>query len=253
MKSCIDLATDLNVSKQTIFNNAKRLDIELIKQDNTLYIQSDDDIKRIISRVLNNKAKALNIDVSELMNNDSSLKQSTDKEDTQDVIEDDLRDKIDNLQADNERLQNELNSLNNQSEIIQLLKSQIEDMKQSQDKEIKRLEADKDKQIQSLSKDKEQYIIQVNNLNDLLKQQQQLLHNQQSLALQSNEKIKALEIELNEIKEDTKHDTTDLNVHAEDVKRDVQKDNKVDNFYRDLKEDRSNKQSQSFLSRLFKR
>lgn len=203
MKSCIDLATDLNVSKQTIFNNAKKLDIELIKQDNTLYIQSDDDIKRIISRVLNNKAKALNIDVSELMNNDSSFKQPDNKEDTQDV-------------SDN-------------SNEIELLKQMLED---------------KDKQIQSLHADKQ-------DLTDLLKQQQQLLHNQQSLQLQSNEKIKALEIELNEIKEDVNRDTTDLSVNAEDIQRDV-RNNKVDNFYRDLKEDRNNKQS-SFLSRLFKR
>lgn len=99
-------------------------------------------------------------------------------------------------------------------------------------------------QVQSLQKDKQ-------DLTDLLKQQQQLLHNQQSLQLQSNEKIKALEIELNEVKEDVNRDTTDVSVNAEDVQRDV-RNNKVDNFYKDLREDRSNKQS-SFLSRLFKR
>lgn len=99
-------------------------------------------------------------------------------------------------------------------------------------------------QVQSLQKDKQ-------DLTDLLKQQQQLLHNQQSLQLQSNEKIKALEIELKEVKEDVKQDTTDVSLHAE-ADRKV-KDNKVDNFYNDLKNDRSTKQSQSFLSRLFKR
>lgn len=91
---------------------------------------------------------------------------------------------------------------------------------------------------------------QIKQLNNTLDEQQRLLSQQQSLQLQSNEKIKALEIELKEVKEDT--NTTDVSVHAEDVQKNV-RDNKVDNFYRDLKEDRNNKQSQSFLSRLFKR
>ncbi|TDM38816.1 hypothetical protein ETI06_13105 [Macrococcoides goetzii] len=88
---------------------------------------------------------------------------------------------------------------------------------------------------------------QIKQLNNTLDEQQRLLSQQQSLQLQSNEKIKALEIELNEIKEDI--NTTDVSVQAEDVQR----DNKVDNFYNDLKNERSKKQSQSFLSRLFKR
>lgn len=92
---------------------------------------------------------------------------------------------------------------------------------------------------------------QIKQLNTTLDEQQKLLHNQQSLQLQSNEKIKALEIELQEVKEDnTKHDTTDVsvNVPAED-KADTSNQN-VKNFYSDLKEDRNNK---SFISRLFKK
>ena len=101
-------------------------------------------------------------------------------------------------------------------------------------------------QIEDLKKDKDEYINQVNNLNGLLKQQQTLLSQQQSLQLQSNEKIKALEIELNEIKEDTSK--------VEDVPttENIQRDNKVDNFYKDLKEDRQNENNRSVLSRLFK-
>lgn len=93
---------------------------------------------------------------------------------------------------------------------------------------------------------------QIKQLNNTLDEQQRLLSQQQSLQLQSNDKIKALEIELNEIKEDTNQDinTTDVSVHAE-VDRNV-KDNKVDNFYRDLKEDRQSNKQPSFLSRLFK-
>ncbi|MDH5042568.1 DUF536 domain-containing protein, partial [Enterococcus faecalis] len=71
MKSCIDLANELNVSKQTVFNNAKKLKIELTKQDNTLYVSSADDVEAIKNRILKNKAKQLNIDVSELMHDDT--------------------------------------------------------------------------------------------------------------------------------------------------------------------------------------
>lgn len=194
MKSCIDLANELNVSKQTVFNNAKKLEIELTKQDNTLYVSSADDVEAIKNRILNNKAKSLNVDVSELINNDSSSKQDND---TQDV--------------------------SNNNNKIELLRQMIDD---------------KNKQIQSLQDDKQ-------DLTSLLKQQQQLLHNQQSLQLQSNDKIKALELELQEVKEDTSKADN------------VQDTNKIDNFYRDLREDKQESNSTTnkkggLLSRFFK-
>ncbi|PKF20389.1 hypothetical protein CW684_10995, partial [Macrococcoides caseolyticum] len=64
------------------------------------------------------------------------------------------------------------------------------------------------------------------------------------LQLQSNEKIKALEIELQEVKETTAEDnTTDIKAHS---------DNKGDNFYKDLRNDRES-EHKGFLSKLFKR
>ncbi|HCU7663367.1 TPA: DUF536 domain-containing protein, partial [Staphylococcus aureus] len=45
------------VSKQTIFNNIKRLNIETIKQENTSFIKEDTDIEKIIQRVNENKKK----------------------------------------------------------------------------------------------------------------------------------------------------------------------------------------------------
>lgn len=192
MKSCIDIANELNVSKQTVFNNAKKLKIELTKQDNTLYVSSADDVEAIKNRILKNKAKQLNIDVSELMQDDT--KQDNDTQ----------------VVSDN-------------SNEIELLRQMLDD---------------KDKQIQSLQDDKQ-------DLTSLLKQQQQLLHNQQSLQLQSNEKIKALEIELNEIKDDTSKADN------------IQDTNKVDSFYKDLREDKQQNNSNTnkkggLLSRFFK-
>jgi hypothetical protein len=59
MKSVKRLSEELGVSKQTIFNNIKRLNIETIKQENTSFIKEDTDIekKKIIQRVNENKKK----------------------------------------------------------------------------------------------------------------------------------------------------------------------------------------------------
>ncbi|RIM76819.1 DUF536 domain-containing protein [Staphylococcus xylosus] len=57
MKSVKILSEELGVSKQTIFNNIKRLNIETIKQENTSFIKEDTDIEKIIQRVNENKKK----------------------------------------------------------------------------------------------------------------------------------------------------------------------------------------------------
>ncbi|EOD7673965.1 DUF536 domain-containing protein [Staphylococcus aureus] len=57
MKSVKRLSEELGVSKQTIFNNIKRLNIETIKQENTSFIKEDTDIEKIIQRVNGNKKK----------------------------------------------------------------------------------------------------------------------------------------------------------------------------------------------------
>lgn len=57
MKSVKILSEELGVSKQTIFNNIKRLNIETIKQENTSFIKEDTDIEKIVQRVNENKKK----------------------------------------------------------------------------------------------------------------------------------------------------------------------------------------------------
>ena len=57
MKSVKEISKELGVSKQTIFNNIKRLNIETIKQDNTSFIKNDVDVENIIERVTKNKKK----------------------------------------------------------------------------------------------------------------------------------------------------------------------------------------------------
>src|SRR5699024_8089236 len=57
MRSVKALSEELEVSKQTIFNNIKRLNIETIKQENTSFIKQDSDIEKIVQRVNEKKKK----------------------------------------------------------------------------------------------------------------------------------------------------------------------------------------------------
>ena len=57
MKSVKEISEELEVSKQTVFNNIKRLNIETIKQENTSFIKEDSDIEKIVQRVNENKKK----------------------------------------------------------------------------------------------------------------------------------------------------------------------------------------------------
>lgn len=57
MKSVKEISEELEVSKQTVFNNIKRLNIETIKKDNTSFIKNDVDVEKIIQRIIKNKKK----------------------------------------------------------------------------------------------------------------------------------------------------------------------------------------------------
>lgn len=79
MKSVKELSKELEVSKQTIFNNIKRLNIETIKKDNTSFIKNDIDVEKIIQRVIHNKKKygfEDTITNSEKVKKDNSHKES---------------------------------------------------------------------------------------------------------------------------------------------------------------------------------
>ncbi|MCD0522513.1 DUF536 domain-containing protein, partial [Staphylococcus aureus] len=74
-----ELSKELEVSKQTIFNNIKRLNIETIKKDNTSFIKNDIDVEKIIQRVTHNKKKygfEDTITNSEKVKKDNSHKES---------------------------------------------------------------------------------------------------------------------------------------------------------------------------------
>lgn len=208
------LADLLNVSKGTVTNYANQLKLKLEKNNHGVIIISIDQCIAIAESINENRTELNKVNAERLykIRDDSKIKMT-----------DELKEKF-NIDTDKAEAQ----SNSNNGDLIEILKKQIDDLKQDKEKYERQLQV-KDSQIKQL--------------NDTL-------NNQQSLQLQSNEEIKALKVELKEVKEDsTTQDTTDVSVPAEDVQR----DNKVDNFYRDLKEDKGNKQSQSFLSRLFKK
>ena len=79
MKSVKEISKEVEVSKQTIVNNIKRLNIETIKKDNTSFIKNDIDVEKIIQRVTHNKKKygfEDTITNSEKVKKDNSHKES---------------------------------------------------------------------------------------------------------------------------------------------------------------------------------
>ena len=92
------LSEELEVSKQTIFNNIKRLNIETVKQENTSFIKEDTDVEKIIKRVNENKKKyGFEINTKDRKKNESDNINVESKSDTQ-IIEI-LKNQIDTLNS----------------------------------------------------------------------------------------------------------------------------------------------------------
>lgn len=96
------LSEELEVSKQTIFNNIKRLNIETVKQENTSFIKEDTDVEKIIKRVNENKKKyGFEINTEDRKKNKSDNINVESKSDTQ-IIEI-LKNQIDTLNSQMEK------------------------------------------------------------------------------------------------------------------------------------------------------
>lgn len=202
------LADILNISKGTVTNYSNQLKLDLKKNSHGVIIISIDQSIAIAKAINENRTELNKVNVDRLykIKSDSEIK-----------MNDDLKEKFN---SDTNKAEAQRNS--NNDDFIEILKEQI--------KELKRDKEDYKQQLQI--KDN-----QIKQLNDTLDEQQQLLHNQQSLQLQSKEKIKALEGELKEVKEDT----TDISAG----------DNNDNNFYKDLSSVKQDS-SKGFLSKLFK-
>ncbi|WP_204195483.1 MULTISPECIES: DUF536 domain-containing protein [unclassified Staphylococcus] len=105
MKSVKTLSEELGVSKQTIFNNIKRLNIETLKQENTSYIKENTDIEKIIQRVNENKKKyGFESTAEDKQKKESDYNNAESKSDAQ--IVDILKKQIDTLNEQIEKQEN---------------------------------------------------------------------------------------------------------------------------------------------------
>lgn len=201
-----ELSEKMGVTKMTVLNHAKRLDIELEKVDNALVITNEQALQ-----------------LGESINNQKPLDEKLNLETIFDVIDQEI---------ENNDNQEEIKDRELQSDIVNLLKKQLED---------------KEKQISFLENQMNVKDNQINKLNETLDNQQKLLHNQQSLALQSNEKIEKLEDKLSLI-----NNLKNENQNKEEPSTNIStNENKVDDFYQDLKEN-NEKDNKGFFSKWFK-
>lgn len=158
MKTIKILADELNVTKQTIVNNAKNLNITFSKENGINYI-SDNDCLKIIEKITKKEST---------IEKQETVKKEIPNENTSEVK---------NVEYSNlgtsETLKTKVNELEKQIEIFKT-----------------RAEND-EKYIENLTKQLDQQNSNVNTLN-------KLLENQQILALESNKKIQKLENQLEE-------------------------------------------------------
>lgn len=213
------LADLLNISKGTVTNYSNQLKLKLEKNNHGVIIMSLDQCIAIAEAINKNRTEFNKVNVERLykIRDDSKIKMT-----------DEMKQQFN---ADTDKAEAQSNS--NNDDLIKLLTKQIDDLKQ----------------------DKQNYERQLQVKDSQIKQLNDTLNNQQSLQLQSNEEIKALKVELKEVKEDsTKQDTTDLHVTTEaDRSQREFNDNKVDNFYKDLKDEKDSREHRGFFSRIFKK
>ncbi|RIL38260.1 DUF536 domain-containing protein [Staphylococcus equorum] len=158
MKTIKMVADELNVTKQTIVNNAKNLNVSFEKENGVNYI-NDDDYLRIIEKITKKE--------SAIENRKTVKKEDSNKKHPE--VENTLYSNIDS----SDTLKTKVNELEKQIEIFETRAKNDE------------------KYIGNLTKQLDQQNSNVNTLN-------KLLENQQILALESNKKIQKLEHQLEE-------------------------------------------------------
>ena len=158
MKTIKMIADELGVTKQTIVNNAKRLNISFEKENGINYI-NDNDYLKIIEKITKKERTT---------QNKESVKKELFDENTAKVEK-----YIYNNSNSSETLKTKVNELEKQIEIFETRAKNDE------------------KYIENLTKQLDQQNSNVNTLN-------KLLENQQILALESNKKIQKLENQLEE-------------------------------------------------------
>ena len=158
MKTIKMLADELNVTKQTIVNNAKSLNVTFEKENGINYIDEKDCLK-----IVNKITKKVDTTQSKISNSKEIFNENVTK----------FKNEKDNYSSNSNTLKTKVNELEKQIEIFETRSKNDE------------------KYIENLTKQLDQQNSNVNTLN-------KLLENQQILALESNKKIQKLENQLEE-------------------------------------------------------
>lgn len=113
MKSMKEIADELNVTKMTVYNNAKKANVKFQKIDNVNYLSSEDEII-VVNRIRKNQNKNDNFESEkkEEPNNDNLLKDETIKQ---------LYNQIDIYKEQSNRDKEQINTLNRLLENQQVL------------------------------------------------------------------------------------------------------------------------------------
>lgn len=253
LTSVIELSEIHKISKQAVFKHINNMNIQTIKVKNKSYISNKD--LPILKAKLSETNAVNQVDkLTKIVDEDNEIDEMVAKglqkrvDNVNEVmLKAELnKQQINHLNSEIERLQLELKNTLSKLEISTSEASEFKSQALSKIKEVKVLR----EAMSDLSTTKNEYYEQlkekdkqINKLNSTLDEQQKLLYNQQSLALQSNEKIKQLETKL-EIVNNNKESsisTSESNKNS----------SKVDDFYNDLRNERQQEESKGFFSKLF--
>ncbi|WP_188020235.1 hypothetical protein [Macrococcoides canis] len=244
LTSVIELSDIHNISKQAVFKHINNLNIETIKIKNKSYVSKKD--LSILKAKLSETNAVNQVDKLTTIVDEGSQKRVDNINEV--MLKDELnKQQINYLNSEVERLQLELENALSKLESSTSEVSEFKSQALSKTKEVEVLR----EAMSDLSTTKNEYYEQlkekdkqINKLNSTLDEQQKLLFNQQSLALQSNEKIKQLEAKL-----EIANNTEDTKPNASSPISN-NNSNKVDDFYSDLRNERQ-QESKGFFSKLF--
>lgn len=257
LTSVIELSEQYNISKQAVFKHIKSLDIDIIKVKNKAYLNAED-VNKITKKLQETNVVNVVNEVNETVDKVNEVNEKVVKHSQNEVDEVDKKE----ITAD-AHTQNVLLGLQNDKEEVERLKRELElrvnEVNEYKTKyEVKNAELNIIKDtLKEMSNTKQEYYQlmqekdkQISKLNSTLDEQQKLLYNQQSLALQSNDKIKQLEekLEKSTISEDAKIEGKNNEYQRENNTN--ASNNKVDNFYNDLRNERQ-EENRGFFSKLF--
>ncbi|PTK54267.1 DUF536 domain-containing protein [Staphylococcus haemolyticus] len=220
MKSMKKIADELNVTKMTVYNNAKKADVKFKKIDNVNYLSSEDEII-VVNRIKKNQKKSIEDEnENRVERNDSSNKESVKDETIKQLYI-----QLDIYKEQASRDKEQINTLNRLLENQQVLALES-------NKKIQRLEAELEEERQlNYSSNKRQDV-----------EVQETVDNTGSIKTESDKQDEKIVSQFSDVGKDTNEDKQQNN--------DLQHGDQIDDAQKeDIRNE--NHAKKSFWSRLF--